>query len=130
MSFFEFPNTRTYDNDLGWLIKNAKNADEAIKALQEWVNNTDDVISGLQQLLTDMSNGKLPPELANAIYSYIVTNFYDMVGDMIKMVFFGLTDNGYFVAYIPDSWDEIKFSTSGLDTDIPGIAYGHLILSY
>jgi hypothetical protein len=29
MSFFEFPHTRTYDSDLGWLIKDYKTLDES-----------------------------------------------------------------------------------------------------
>lgn len=31
MSFFEFPNTRTYDNDLGWLIKAVKDIGESLE---------------------------------------------------------------------------------------------------
>ena len=54
----------------------------------------------------------------------------EIIAQYVKMVFFGLTDNGYFVAYIPDSWDEIQFSTSQYD-DFTSIEpdYGHLILS-
>ena len=33
MSFFEFPHTRTYDTDLGWLIRQTKTNEEAITAL-------------------------------------------------------------------------------------------------
>ena len=47
------------------------------------------------------------------------------------MVFFGLTDSGYFVAYIPDSWSDVTFATSGYDADIPEMQeYGHLCLAY
>ena len=31
MSFFEFPNTRTYDKDLGWLIKRVIELNETLK---------------------------------------------------------------------------------------------------
>lgn len=30
---------------------------------------------------------------------------------VIRQVFFGLTQDGYFVAYIPSSWDEVMFDT-------------------
>jgi hypothetical protein len=40
--------------------------------------------------------------------------------DARNFISFGL-ENGCFVAYIPDSWDDISFST---DTD------GHLILEF
>lgn len=41
-------------------------------------------------------------------------------------VFFGLED-GYFVAYIPESWSDLRFST-GVDYGSP--EYGRLILEY
>ena len=54
----------------------------------------------------------------------------EIINQYVKMVFFGLTDDGYFVAYIPDSWDDIIFSTSQYD-DFTTLEpeYGHLILS-
>lgn len=48
----------------------------------------------------------------------------------IKNVWFGLTQSGYFVAYIPESWSDIKFATSGYDTIANNVNYGHLILKY
>lgn len=46
-------------------------------------------------------------------------------------IFFGLTDDGHFCAYIPDSWDSIQFGTTGVDTVAPmQPEYGHLVLSY
>lgn len=46
---------------------------------------------------------------------------------LAKMVFFGLTMDGHFVAYIPESWQDIVFDTGmqyGIDT------YGRLILRW
>ena len=130
MSFFEFPHTRTYDSDLGWIIKNMKNTDDAIAALDEFMKNAENVFDELNKLLNDIAEGRFPEEIANAIRQYIVRNYYDMVGDMIKMLWFGLTDSGYFVAYIPDSWDAVQFNTTGYDVELE-IApdYGHLVLS-
>lgn len=46
-------------------------------------------------------------------------------------IFFGLNDDGYFIANIPDSWDSINFATTGLDTEVPCMQeYGHLVLEY
>lgn len=129
MSFFEFPNTRTYDNDLGWLIKNVKSAVDAVSALEAWKESAEGSIADLQQLLDDIAAGNFPEEISEAIKNWIVANFYDIVGDMAKTVWFGLTDAGYFVAYIPDSWDEISFKTTGYDytTELQP-EYGHLVL--
>lgn len=129
MSFFEFPNTRTYDNDLGWLIKNVKTAADAIIALEAWKASAEGSINDLQQLLNDIAAGNFPTEISDAIKNWITANFYDIVGDMAKTVWFGLTDSGYFVAYIPDSWDEITFKTTGYDytTELQP-DFGHLVL--
>lgn len=129
MSFFEFPSTRTYDNDLGWLIKNVKNSDEAIKALEDWKAEADITIAELRDLLDALASGTVPEEVATAITKWLSINAKDIVGAMIKNVWFGLTMSGYFVAYIPDSWNDIIFKTTGYDffTDLQE-NYGHLVL--
>lgn len=38
MSFFEFPHTRTYDSDLGWLIKKMEEIATAYDSLIDWKN--------------------------------------------------------------------------------------------
>lgn len=55
-----------------------------------------------------------------------------IIADYIAtMVFFGLTDSGYFVAYIPENWKSIQFNTTGLDIELDiQTEYGHLVLSY
>ena len=45
----------------------------------------------------------------------------------IKQIYFGLTDDGYFVAYIPESWEDITFDTIMNYSDQN---YGALTLSY
>lgn len=131
MAFFEFPHTRTYDSDLGWLIRQCKRNLDAIEVLEAWKASTTKTIDDLQQLLDDIAAGVFPEEISDAIKNFIVKNFYDIVGDMMKMVFFGLTDTGYFVAYIPESWDDIEFFTTGYDWSTPLMPeYGHLVLGY
>lgn len=56
---------------------------------------------------------------------WIEENIVLYIGNVIKFVFFGLTENGYFVAYIPDSWNEIIFGTCMTDE-----CYGRLTLTY
>lgn len=46
---------------------------------------------------------------------------------LAKMVFFGLTDDGYFCAYIPDSWSDITFDTGAV---YGRSDYGRLILRF
>ena len=65
-----------------------------------------------------------------SLNTWMQENGPEIIAEFIKMVFFGLTDDGYFIAYIPDSWDDIQFGTSGLDDQPAGVDYGHLTISY
>ena len=65
------------------------------------------------------------------IDNFDTTYIEQLISETIAtMVFFGLTDTGYFIAFIPDNWEEITFETTGWDVDISGIPYGHLCLGY
>ena len=130
MSYFEFPHTRTYDTDLGWVIKNVNTLDDVIKALNEWIATTQPTIDELLALYQEIINGNFPPAMIEAINDWMEVNAIDLVGKLVHMVFFGINDDGYFVAYIPESWEDIIFNTTGLDLIIPGMEYGHLVLSY
>lgn len=129
MSFFEFPHTRTYDSDLGWLIKDYKTLDEFKDAMLKWIQETQPTIDELEAILEAIVNGELPEGMQEGIRKWLEANALDLIGELVKMVFFGITDDGYFVAYIPESWSDIIFGTTGLDTIIPGYEYGRLVLS-
>ena len=67
------------------------------------------------------------------VEKWIEDNLATVMQLLIRQVYFGLTDDtysggaGYFVAYIPESWNDIVFDTGavfGLDT------YGRLILRW
>ena len=133
MSNFEFPHTRTYDSDLGWLIKCCKTVQETIKSLEDWKAEVNPTIEDFKKLYDMMMSGNLPPGIQEGIRKWLSMNAIDLIGELVKTVFFGLTDDGHFVAYIPDSWDDITFNTSGYDIDLadhPEVIFGHLILSY
>ena len=51
-------------------------------------------------------------------------NIYKLIA---KQVYFGLTDTGYFCAYVPDSWKEITFDTGAV---FGRSDYGRLILKF
>ena len=131
MAFFEFPHTRTYDSDLGWLIENVSSYDEAIQALNEWNAAAEVRLEDLEAFDALLESGQLPPSVALALTVWMQQNAVDLIGEMVKTVFFGLTDSGYFVAYIPDSWEDITFKTTDYDINIPAQPdFGHLVLLY
>lgn len=61
------------------------------------------------------------------IKEWIDANMEAIISRAIKMVFFGLTDDGYFCAYIPKSWAGIAFDTGAV---YDSTTYGRLILRY
>lgn len=130
MSYFEFPHTRTYDSDLGWLIKTVKSLCELTEGLEEWRVTHEEEYKQLKALYDALMSGNFPPEIVNAFNAWARNNMPLLIKEMIKSVWFGLTNDGYFVAYIPDSWSDIIFNTTGLDISIAGVDYGHLVLSF
>nr|DAK50529.1 MAG TPA: MAD PROTEIN/MAX PROTEIN/DNA factor, DNA, bHLHZ, TRANSCRIPTION-DNA.0A [Caudoviricetes sp.] len=49
---------------------------------------------------------------------------------LATMIFVEISDAGYFIYYIPESWKDITFETTGLDIDIDDTEYGRLVLNY
>ena len=64
---------------------------------------------------------------AEQIENWINDNMPDIIRKSIKMVFFGLTSDGYFCAYIPEAWSDIVFDTG---MQFGKFDYGRLILRY
>ena len=131
MSYFEFPHTRTYDSDLGWLIKTVKKITELVEGLEDWKTDHKEEYDQLKALYDAVMSGNFPESVTNAFNKWMKANAIDIVGEMAKLVFFGLNDKGYWVAYIPESWDDIIFNTTELDIHIPEYPeYGRLVLSF
>lgn len=130
MSFFEFPHTRTYDSDLGWIIKHINSYDEVINALNAWIAENEPKLDDFETLYNMMLSGNLPDGVQEGINKWMKLHALDIVGELVKMVFFGITDSGYFVAYIPEGWDDIIFNTTGYDINIADFDFGHLTLSF
>lgn len=129
-SQFDFPHTHFYDSDLRELLKYVKTLWDKVNSLDEWRNTHEKEYEELKKLYDDLMAGKFTPEMENALYNWTVKNTVEIIGKAIKTVFFGITDDGYFVAYIPDSWSDITFGTTGLDTFPEGVEFGHLTLTY
>lgn len=81
----------------------------------------------VQQELEKVKNGDYVSLYIESLSNWIDANLQQLVGRIVKYVFFGLTDDGYFVAYIPPSWDFISFDTV-IQPESP--LYGHLLLRW
>lgn len=97
------------------------------------------VVDYLNHMLDDVNNivqdyDELKKEL-NEIQKWIQNFSADYLEKLIAekiatMIFVEISDAGYIVYYIPETWNDITFNTTGLDIDVKDNDYGHLVLSY
>lgn len=108
-----------YDESLSYYEVLCKLCDEMktlmtkMDNLSEEVEQLKTVVDQLQKWINDFDT------------SFVQQLVFDYLTKTIKQVVFGLSNTGYFVAYVPSSWDEITF-----DTIQEGDLYGHLTLNY
>lgn len=95
--------------------------------LGENINLDHETIEQLQKAFQDFIDGEYDQYYKDVIYQWIQDNFADLISAGIKQVYFGLTDDGYFCAYVPDSWSEITFDTGAV---YGRSDYGRLILKF
>lgn len=127
---YEFPYWDKKAEKDRWAISKIKELLSYMELNKEWVATHEVQYQELKSLYDDIIAGKFPDAVDKAFHDWMLENANELVGQMIKNVFFELTDTGYFVAYVPDSWSDITFNTSGLDDMEVNADYGHLILSY
>lgn len=129
-----------YDNSLSYYEVLCKVVEYLNQVIQQVDSNTNQIninVKDIKQLQQELSivqselekvkNGDYVSLYINALAEWIDSNLQELVGRVVKYVFFGLSDDGYFVAYIPDTWDFINFDTI-IDTTSP--LYGHLLLQW
>ena len=128
---FRYPNNSTEVRNLDWIIKHFNEFIESINSIDGWIEQHEREYNDLKKIIDDFNDGKFTDDFIESLKSWIVNNVNDLISYAIKNVWFGLTDSGYFVAYIPDSWNDIIFNTIGYDIDVEdSVNYGRLVLSY
>lgn len=124
-----------YQYDLYWLVNQLKQALTNTEILRLHDIGQDTRLDGLDVLTaqlkeaTDQLFAKLKAGdfTKNTFVEWVNTNMTGIIYQMVRFVFFGLDDDGHFVAYIPASWEFLHFDTL-LDPDNPG--FGHLVVYY
>lgn len=105
-----------YNELLEWYTKD----NDAIKKLEEELNT-------LKKDMEAWKNGEYISQYIQALIEYIDENLIKLIGRIVKFVWFGLNQEGRFVAKIPLSWKFLNFDTI-MDCNDP--RYGHLLLRY
>lgn len=88
--------------------------------------NTADVAT-LKELFTKFIKSGFEDYYADLLRAWLDNNVQVVYDRLAKQVYFGLTDDGYFCAYVPDGWSDITFDT-GAVYGTP--EYGRLILGF
>lgn len=130
MFFNEYPYTDFHELNLSWALKMVRALMDSVKQIDKWIETHQAEYEQLKELYDQIISGNFPDSVKEAFHNWMQANALDLVGELVKMVFFGLTEDGYMVAYIPESWEDITFNTTDYDIIISGVDYGHLVLSY
>lgn len=121
----ELEHLKDYVNNMITSVNNTITSHNALAGNYQGVLNS---LSTLSDTITKMQNSfyikdgsinisKMDSSFIENIKNIVTEDF----GNAAKFVSFGLTDDGYFIAYKPESWTDLNFST---DTD------GHLLLKF
>ena len=124
LEFYNSLTTGEYLMELYTLVKECIEQGEAgIADIKNNINLKMDEIK--QELLKQINDETFVSNYLDALKKYWEEELFSIIEKSIRMIHFGLED-GYFVAYIPDSWEDIRFGTI---IDI-GENYGKLTIEY
>lgn len=100
--------------------------DDLERAFQDLRDSINDEIQQLYNILEKIKNGEYVDLYLPSIINWINKNLKELVKDIVTYVSFGISDDGYFVAYIPDTWDFLEFDTIPWGEPLEG----HLVLEW
>lgn len=109
------------------ICKLLKRITDYVEYMGEAVNIDREMYNQLSALFQQFMESGFEDYYEAQLEQWIKNNAGQLLSDYIKLVFFGLTPDGYFCAWIPDNWDEITFDTVADYTDP---LYGRLVLLY
>lgn len=132
-AYFQTVLPAVFDDSLSYyegVCRLTNKLNELIEAFNQNPINLEEMwkrINEIEQEMEEWKNGGYDEYIQASADKWVSNNLAYIFDHTVKQVYFGLTDDGYFCAYIPDSWDDIDFDT-GAVYDTP--TYGRLILRY
>lgn len=95
--------------------------------MADQLNLNTDTVDALKALFEKFVESGFKDYYYQLLTEWFDKNAFEIYKLIAKQVFFGLTDDGYFCAYVPDSWVDIEFDTGAV---YGNYTYGRLILRY
>ena len=117
LPFNKYPYTDFHEMNLDWIVDKLKDLD--IDTIRQIIADLDAHLQGEIDDINEWINNYDESFVREEVAKYVAT-----------MIFVEIGDSGYIIYNIPDNWDDIIFNTTDLDISIPGVDYGHLVLSY
>lgn len=113
-----------YINDM---IDNQNAMNQLLTQYGQDINQLKIDVSFLESELEKVKNGQYMSIYIDALSKWIDANLQELIGKIVKYVFFELDDTGHFIAYIPTAWQFLEFDTI-MDNNDPN--YGHFTLEW
>ena len=126
----KYPYTDFHELNLSALIEIVTELIKNVESLDEWKVQHESEYEELKKMYDDILSGNFPPSMYNKLHKWVVLNTESIIGAAVKMAFFDLTSDGHLIVYIPESWDDITFNTTGLDIFPVDVSFGHLTITY
>lgn len=118
---------RNMVNNLQTIFNNQQSLNTTVYGNTEDIKSIQETLSTLTSQLASIENGENAEIYIQALSKWIDSNLQQLVGRVVQYVFFGLSADGRFTAYIPESWKWLSFDTC-MEPKSP--MYGHLILKW
>lgn len=121
--------------DLRWMVSQIQSLTALVQGIVKGQESQGGNITALNSAMADLAaaqkciNDRLNDgDFENGNFlEWADKNLPAMVCEMVRFVWFGLTPDGHFCAYVPANWGWLTFNTG---TDITEPEYGHLIITY
>lgn len=118
-----FADMRTPEDQIHWLYLKCL----ALAASKAEKDEVEEAFAKIWAEFDKFKAGEFDSFYEEQLSKWISDNLWQIYESFTKQIFFGLTDDGYFCAYVPGSWSEIQFDTGAIyGTE----EYGRLILRY
>ena len=121
--------------DLRWMVSQIQSLTALVQGIAKGQESQGGNITALNSAMADLAAAqKCINDRLNAgdfengkFLEWADKNLPSMVTEMVRFVWFGLTPDGHFCAYVPANLGWLTFNTG---SDITEPEYGHLIITY